>query len=297
MARTAPAAVTVPSLGELVISAFRWLEYFGLLAFVGVLVVRRLAANPPPLSWARPPMHPALAAALVGGFGVVVGQALEAPGGPALYLGRGPETAGWFAVARVASEALALGLCLSVGRFTPVPALFAAVLLPLSGHAVQVQPLAAAVLVDGLHVLSAGMWAGGIMTLAVLRPPSGWAEGEGRALLVRFGRVALIAFSMTALTGLLRASEELSSVSDLWATPYGVVLTLKAAGVLAMLGLSALAWRRRLHVARLEAGIALGVIAASALLAAIPTPPAMAAGVVQAQSIQAPHDSPSLAGP
>jgi putative copper export protein len=281
--------VTVPSVGELAISGFRWLEYFGLLAFVGVLVVRRLAANPPSLSWARPPMHPALAAALVGGLGVVIGKAVLAPG-----LSSGT----WFGVARVASEALALGLCLTVGRFTPVPALLAAVLLPLSGHALQVQPLAAAVLVDGLHVLSAGMWAGGIMVLAVVRPPHGWSEGEGRALLVRFGRVALIAFSMTALTGLLRAAEELSSVGDLWTTTYGAVLTLKAAGVLAMLGLSALAWRRRLAVARLEAGIALGVIATSALLAAIPTPPAVASGILAVQqSEQAPRTSPSSAGP
>ena len=90
-------------------------------------------------------------------------------------------------------------------------------------------------------------------------------------LLERFGRVALIAFGVTALTGLLRATEQLSDVSDLWTTTYGVVLMLKSAGVLAMLAAS-LAWRRGWPAGGAEAVLATAVVGATALLAAFPLP-------------------------
>jgi len=91
-------------------------------------------------------------------------------------------------------------------------------------------------------------------------------------LLERFGRIALIAFGITALTGLLRATEQLNAVSDLWTTTYGLVLSFKSMGVLVMLALSALAWRRGLPVAGVEAGVAVVVVGATALLAAFPLP-------------------------
>jgi putative copper resistance protein D len=125
------------------------------------------------------------------------------------------------------------------------------------------------------------MWAGGIIALATLRPLGGWRGEEGRALLDRFSRVAPLAFAITALTGVLRATEELSAVTDLWTTPYGAVLSLKTVGVLVMLVLSWLAWRRGLPVARLEAAIALLVIAATALLAAYPLTPGEATWIVR----------------
>ena len=90
-------------------------------------------------------------------------------------------------------------------------------------------------------------------------------------MLDRFGRVALIAFGVTALTGLLRATEQLSDVSDLWTTTYGVVLMLKSAGVLMMLAAS-LAWRRGWPAHRAEAALAAIVVGATALLAAFPLP-------------------------
>lgn len=125
------------------------------------------------------------------------------------------------------------------------------------------------VLIGGVHLLSAGMWAGGIMAMAVLRPPGGWGGPQARLLIERFARVAVIAFAVTALTGLLRATERLAAVSDLWTTQYGLVLSGKCALVAAMLVLS-LAWRRGRPVARLEVAAAILVAGASALLAAIP---------------------------
>src|SRR6202049_926967 len=266
--------MTFPSATGLVVGGFRWVEYAGLLGFIGVLVVRRLAANQPLLSWARPPMHPALAVAFVGGAGTVVGEVLITGSVSGTQLFGGPD--GWVRIGRVVAEGLAVGMCLRGIRFVVVPGLLAPVLLPFAGHAASVQPQLAGIAVDVLHVGSAGMWAGAIAAMATLKPPSGWQGGEGRALLDRFSRVAPLAFAITALTGVLRATEELSSVSDLWSTSYGAVLSMKTAGVVVMLALSWLAWRRGLSVARVEAAIALIVIAATALLAAYPLPPGQA---------------------
>jgi len=192
-------------------------------------------------------MQVAFAAALAGGFGLLVA---------------GP---GWAVAARVAAEGGALIFCLRGVRFVAPAAVLAAALLAVSGHAQG----AGAQFGDALHVLSAGMWAGGILALASLRPPDGWRGNDARELLARFGRIALIAFGVTALTGLLRATEQLHDLSDLWTTSYGVVLALKVVGVFVMLGISLL-WRRGRPAAGLEAGVAVLVVGATALLAAFP---------------------------
>ena len=108
-------------------------------------------------------------------------------------------------------------------------------------------------------------------------------------MLFRFGRVALPAFAITALTGVLRALEELSGVSDLWASSYGLILSAKSAGVLAMVVMSALVWRRGIGFARFEAVVALVVLAATAALAAYPLPPAR---VADASAIRVTSDNP-----
>jgi putative copper resistance protein D len=206
-------------------------------------------------------MEVAFGAALVGGLAVVGGEALRAGAVPP-----------WFAIARVAAEAAALVLCIRGIPFVAPAAVLAAVLLPLGGHAAGVQPPAGAELADVLHVVSAGLWAGGILALASLHPPGGWRSAEARLLLERFAGVALIAFAVTALTGVLRATEQLSTLSELWGTSYGIVLTLKSLGVIVMLALSSLAWRRGLPVARAEAVVAAIVVGLTALLAAYPLP-------------------------
>ena len=203
----------------------------------------------PQIAWVNPPMHIAFAAALAGGLGLLV----AAPG--------------WAVGVRVAAEGAALLLCVRGVPFVAPPAVFAAAAVSVTGHASGPGAMYAA----ALHTLSAAMWAGGILALASLRPPDGWRSEEARALLERFGRVALIAFGITALTGLLRATEQLHDLSDLWTTAYGVVLSLKVAGVFGMLSLS-LVWRRGRPVAGLEGGFAVLVVGATALLAAFPQP-------------------------
>ncbi|HEY3194611.1 MAG TPA: hypothetical protein VGK42_05180 [Candidatus Dormibacteraeota bacterium] len=263
----------MPSPADIAIGAFRWIEYVGLLTAVGMFVIRRLAANQPRIGWARPPLHLALVAALAGGLAVVSAEAWAASGSGALtFLLGGP--AGWVRVARVAAEALALAFCLRGVRFVAPVAVVAAGAIAFAGHASAARVMAGGIFIDALHVLAAGMWGGGILALASLQPPGGWEGESARALLGRFGRVAAIAFALTALTGVLRATEELRDVRDLWLTSYGVVLSLKAAGVLVMVALSVLVSRRGLRLGRAEAVLALVVLALTALLAAYPLTPA-----------------------
>jgi putative copper export protein len=269
----------VPSLAGAAVALLRWLEYVGLIGVIGIFVVRRLAAISPRIGWARPPMQFALAAAFVGGLGVVGAEAVGAAGSPSgalSYLFGGPD--GWVRVARLIAEGGALAFCV-LGRPLVAPlALFAAAALAFAGHAAALQPTPGAIFAAALHVLSAGVWAGGIMALATVRPPAGWCEEEGRSLLRRFGRVALIAFAITAMTGVLEATSALSLPTDLWTTTYGLVLSAKSIGVLAMLVLSALTWRRGFGPVRLEAGFAILVLAATAVLAATPFPPSRDGG-------------------
>jgi len=246
---------------DLVLAALHWVEYLGLLGGLGSFVVRRVARNGPRIRWADPPMHAFLGVALLGGLAVITVEGLEAGAFP-----------GWERSARVASEALAFVFCVRGVRFVAPMAVLAAGLVSAAGHAMTLPQAGGAVFADVLHVLSAGMWAGGILALATLHPPDGWRSTEARALLDRFGGVALIAFAVTALTGVLRATDQLRDVSDLWSTAYGEVLGLKSIGVAIMLVLSAAAWRRGVPLARAEAAVAVLVVGATALLASFPTP-------------------------
>ena len=123
-------------------------------------------------------------------------------------------------------------------------------------------------LIGSVHLLSAGMWGGGILAIAFLRPPGGWRGVEGRLLIERFARVAVIAFAVTAFTGVIQATDRLRDVSDLWTTAYGLVLSSKVAWV-AVMGALSLAWRRGLAVGRLDAAAVIVVVVATAVLAAL----------------------------
>ena len=247
------------SAGTLVLAAARWVELAGLLGFIGVLHIRNVNRFEPVLQWARPPMHAPLAIAAAGGVATV------AVGGPELGV-----------VLRAVAEVAALAFCLTIGRGAVPAAVLAIFLLPLSTHAVQVNPAPPAYLLDLLHVVTAGAWAGGIAVLAFLKPPDGWRGEEGRELLRRFGGVALAAFAGLAISGFIQAGEQLRGVPDLWTTAYGAVLLAKSVGVLAMLAMSALTWRRGVPLARAEAAVALLVVAGSAALVAFPTTPGQA---------------------
>jgi len=266
---------TSPQGSDLVVAVFRAAEYAFLLLAIGMMLLRRLGRQEA-LDWVRPLLSLTLGLAFLSGLAVVVAEALTAAGKASLgaiasYLTTGPS--GGARTIRVLAEALAV-VASRIGHGTVPFLVIAIVALSASGHAAAVSW---GVPVDALHLLTAGLWAGGILALATLRPPGGWKEPAGRALLERFSSVAIPAFVFTVATGTLRGFQELSALRDLVATAYGQVLSLKVLAVLAMVPLSVLAWRRVLGTPRLEAGVAVLVVGAAALLAAFPLPPGRAA--------------------
>lgn len=267
-------AGTAPSSEDLLLAVGRTVEYGGLLSAAGMLLLLALGRRDPALDWVRPRFAVALGVALVGGVSVVGGETLAAGGiGPYLT----SSASGVARVVRLGAEAAALGLVAWAPRVAAGALLAAFVALGGAGHAAAVDPRWWGVAMDAIHLASAGLWAGGILALFTLRPPGGWRSGEGRELLDRFTPVALAAFAVTVGAGILRAFQELSAPGDLVSTSYGQVLGLKILGVVAMVPLSLRAWRRTVGSVRGEAYVAVGIIAAAAVLAAYPLPPARAA--------------------
>jgi copper transport protein len=272
-------ATTGLAASDLFVANLRLFEDLGLLFAVGLLAL--MVREPLLRVRGRTALRVALALALVAGLGVVVGEGVLASGGwtpssIASYLTTGvPGTA---RLVRVGAETVALVAAL-VGAPTllvAVPLAVAMVALAASGHAAAVPPGWLGVAVESVHVLAAGVWAGGILALATLRPAEGWRSEEGRHLLDRFSPVAIPAFVLTVAAGGLRAYEELSGFGDLVHTSYGRTLSLKIAAVGAMVVLSVFAWRRLVRSLRTEAVLAVVVVALAALLAAYPLPPGRA---------------------
>jgi copper transport protein len=261
---------------DLLLSVGRTIEYAALLLAVGMLLLSRLARRRPRLVWVRPRLLPALVVAFFGGAAVILGEAFLAGGAGSLsaldsyFLSGVP---GLARLVRVGAEALAIVTVLR-HRSAVLNVGVTLIALAAAGHAAAVSPPWWGIGVDAIHLVAAGLWAGGILGLATLRPPAGWRHGEGRALIDRFTPVALGAFVVTIGFGALRSAQELAALDDLFDTSYGRVVLLKILGVLLMVPLSTLLWLRISRSARGEAAVAVLVIAAAALLAAYPLPPA-----------------------
>ena len=301
-------AGTGPRLADVLIAAGRAAEDAALLVAVGMLLLVGLARLDRRLPAMRPRVHVALAVALTAGLAVSLAEAVAAsavPGasvwGMAAYLTSG--LAGWARLSRVALEAVALSLSLPLSargrlRAWPVVALvvsLAVVALAASGHAAGATPAWWGVTADAVHLLAAGLWAGGIVVLATVRlqqGPLGWTGPQGRALLARFSPVALGAFVVSAGFGVVQALQQVGTVGALLGSSYGQVLGIKVLAVAGMVALSIRAWRRR-PVLRTVAALGLTAVALAALLAAYPLPPARLARV----EAQARQPSPDLALP
>ncbi len=108
----------------------------------------------------------------------------------------------------------------------------------LAGHAFRaasVRPLSVAA--DLLHVTAAAFWVGGLLQLAVIL----WTGADPGAAR-RFSRLALPAVALIALSGVVRALVELTSVSQLWTTGYGRTILVKSALLACLI---VLAWLSR----------------------------------------------------
>jgi methionine-rich copper-binding protein CopC/putative copper export protein len=141
---------------------------------------------------------------------------------------------------------LSLGLALTPGRRRLRDGLYlggaAAVLLTyaLSGHVLSF-PSFWSLLVQGVHVLAAGLWLGGVLALALVTARGDVRLAEGvRA----FAPVAGSALGAAIVTGVLSAAREVDRWYFLRWSDYGRIVLVKAVlvGLVALAGM--VAWRR-----------------------------------------------------
>jgi copper transport protein len=277
----------VPTGRDLLVSVGRLVEDVSLLLLLGLVLLGRLARRRPSLEWVRTPVLPVFAAALAGGLVVVLGEALVAAPSPSAsavftYLSTG--LPGWARLGRVLLEAAGVLVAWRWPRRAAPFAVGAIVALAAAGHAAAIQPRAWGIGVEAVHLVSAGLWAGGVMALALQRPPDGWRGGAGRTLLDRFTPPALASFAVTAGTGVIRGIQEVGGLAALFGSSYGLVLVAKVLIVLAMVQLSVLAWRRIAFLPRAETAAAVLAIGAAALLSAFPLPPGRLAEAAEGPS-------------
>lgn len=166
-----------------------------------------------------------------------------------------------------------------------VVGLAVAALVPMAtqGHAGDEANHNTAVMTLAIHIVAAAVWLGGLVLLVVVRPVLGRAGMTG--VLGRYSSIALAAFVVVSLSGVLRALAGGVGIAQL-ATPYGILLLVKVFALLAMGVLGA--WYRRRLIARLAQDAAARVfwglialelafmgIASGAAAALARTPPAV----------------------
>ncbi|MGH2993455.1 MAG: copper resistance CopC/CopD family protein [Solirubrobacterales bacterium] len=231
--------------------------------------------------------------------------------------------AGLARVGTVVAIAIAVLMARSMRVAASVAVTLAFLTIALSGHANSADPRSWAVVTDWIHLVAASIWIGGIAQIALAWIPAIRAlDGESRltvveSVLSRFGRVALPAFLVVAVTGLTNALIQLGHVSALWETPYGRVLSAK----IVLVGLIALASyghalrlrprllaanphppeqleRRHWRLVGVEPWLGLGAIVAVAALVAFPLPPSQLgeAGEAEAAATCDPCPQPRASG-
>lgn len=175
-----------------------------------------------------------------------------------------------------------------------------------SGHAGSASPRGLSIVNDWVHLVSGAAWVGGIGLLALVwTRPLRTGDAASRALVAQhvlapFGRVALPAFVIVSLTGLVSLVTQLGSISALWQTGYGRLLMVKIVLVGAIAAASALhalrlrprllghalsesGERRHWRLVRAEPILGLAVVGVVAVLVAFPLPPRQLLAAAEAQ--------------
>ncbi len=299
--------------------AVRWLTFVGLLGVIGVVAFRlfvlSLLERTRSLSDEAMVLGPASARAVrvglvaVGVLAVALVLRLYAQ----LYALHGPEEvldAGrvgallgdttwglgwWLQAGGIVVAAVGFVMAGNRGRVGwALAALGAAVLAftpALSGHAAGAQePVWIAVLADGLHVLGAGGWLGGLLVVITAGLPVALRQPTGRgaaaaALINAFSPTALFFAGVVVATGVFSAWLHVGAVSALWTTGYGRTLLLKLGVLSAVFGTGAYNWLkvkptlgdpaaagRLRRSAAVELTVAVVVLAVTAVLVATPLP-------------------------
>lgn len=154
-----------------------------------------------------------------------------------------------------------------------------------TGHAAAGDGFLGQVAVQSAHGIGAATWLGGLAGLLVLL--RGTPAGERLATAKRFSNWAAVSLVVVAVTGIVRAVQEIGTVEALFATDFGRVAIAKSGFLLAIAGLGAINRFVNLRdAARVVGGLrrfgtaelvlAVGVLGLSALLVNL-TPPSSAA--------------------
>lgn len=251
----------------------RWLHLASCVGLVGACVMLLLAGRsdrPTARAWARRVLGWSAALvllALASGLGMLMERA-------ALFEGRAGAAFEPAALLRVLLEthggrvwAARHGLLLLLGAFLTLRAdveraadwravrgettalgLLALGLLGFSGHAAAAEPdVVAAIAIDAVHLVAAGIWIGGLLPLTLLLWAAGVEAGaDARPYAVRaarrFSRWALGAVGVLMISGAGNAMTHVAGVPGLVGTPYGRLLVGKLLLLVPLLGLGA--WNR-----------------------------------------------------
>jgi copper transport protein len=268
-----PGSSSVPSINgsDLGLAVPRAIEYALLVLACGMAFLQLVGHG----VGARWPSRTVAVTLLVSGLVVVAAEAGVAASGLSAsgilaYLTQG--TPGWARVARVAIEAALVLFAAARRRLSAVLLTGVVAAVAVAGHGADVEPPWQGIAANAAHLEAAGVWAGGIMALALLRLTGQWRP-SGEHLLPRFTQVAPWAFGVSVALGAVQAAQLLGSPDPLVTTAYGWTLLVKAAAIGLMVPLSLLAWRRLRISVRTEALLALIAVCAAAALAAFPVIP------------------------
>ncbi|WP_353808057.1 cytochrome c oxidase assembly protein [Agromyces sp. SYSU T00194] len=173
-------------------------------------------------------------------FGAALGQFLTS-----IELGQA-----WLATTLVAAAVTVL--CFAVRNhtalvFVAVLALVALVPMAEQGHAAGTSGHDQAITALGLHLVFAGVWIGGLVTIVLLR--GAFEPGRLPVIVARYSTVALISFIVVAFSGYVSAALRVGSLDEL-ATPYGALVVAKLVALLALGGFGAL--QRRWLIGRMQ---------------------------------------------
>lgn len=150
----------------------------------------------------------------------------------------------------------------------------------LSGHADASSAPLFAIAVQWAHLVSVGAWVGGLVWLLIALGRGD--PGYGKGLALRFSKVATITLAVVAVTGTLRALEEVGAWARLVDTNFGIALLVKVGLFAALAAVGALSRFRHVpkrgavrldrlrRTVRVEIAIAATVLASAAVLASLP---------------------------
>jgi copper transport protein len=165
-----------------------------------------------------------------------------------------------------------------------------------ASHAGAQAPVALNLIAQWAHILAAGIWIGGLLTLllAVRGQPS---EVTGQAVR-RFSTIAGVAIVAVALTGTFRAVIEVGSIGQLFSTAFGILVLVKVALFIVLAGLGAinrygnvprssslLRGLRRVGSTEVVIGVAVALVAAALVNVAPPVASTSAAPATQATQL------------